>query len=1151
MDESSTSEQPQHHRVLTTRKLLQNMAQAILARDEKRLIALVTDCRVAMKLQKQRPQHLDDQAPALVEDETRDSQLRRPYFVDRVVDGCSRQTLMHLAVLSRSKSIISCCIAFGSETHRYEDAKGETPLTLAMSRFPCAVFALFDYGKNVRVDYRLSDQKALFERLRARQAAGLPDMDEDGEEEGQGAENREAAAAAMTPTRSLLHCAVTADSLTPMWEGRLDFIKRLVKHYRVSPDQQNEYGFTPAMWASQNADFLGFGEVHNICALLQSFTKNRGKHQKWAEKGQRSGASRQPSPAAAIPYPLPKSPAVRPGLPPLPSPSSQLRRRVDRPSRARSTSHRASTEMVEAPAPVGLLGSSAQRTVSPSPQGIHGESDPSTHMRSGESVALSHRTNLEEEAAATSERLSRSPSCLPPIATAMTTPNVILRMPLFLTRVDALRYHLQGPLTRITCLVLLLLLHCFVYMTDPTASTVQEFRLAIWCRGLNLVGMAWNGSAFFMGLVHTLCLLGGAVVGLVLLIYVVGYLVGMKLLQLPCAGAQSSTERAFLRVQFGLYYERFYKAAVFRSLPCMALVGTVVGLYLGAVVYNACIAAFWPGQASWAQMPPYLRGVPYDTAERFFWAVALCLNWYLLIFSADVMYQQGASSAFLPHYRFDRLSCIVDHAMYRWATRRLHRRRPTADTAEPQRTAALPPPSKIRCPSIEKTRVFLFWLACIIGWVVIASVFIILSAAEASTTRHYMAEAIAAAGNADSDTRRILLPSLSSTVLVWTRACLSILFASLSLTLLVIISLQDWGWPTLLSHPSIAVPGFSFTAHTSSIQMALIWVLGTMDGRTMVECLRLLWMAFYVENTAILGPTTAITAVEMPVVIQVLASWCSAPGIIALLLWIAAVLTTSLRWGSCAEDRPVDTVLYVSQLQSLAECRGLLWACWSSWASGVHLTAIPVPSVFGLLAHFCPQLPHWSAFRESATADTQGDAVANTSAFWCSGGAESVAAQALMKLIYECQLPLAPMYDKHWGATAEVVKGNHSVSDVSSSTLSSARSDESEYPLSPSQQCSRPVSPALQYDRRSHSRSAGRLHSSDGENVDTTAGLLRDLVINLSDIRSNLHEIRTIARRRRYHVIEKQLEARLSLLAYTNGYSMRHRRDKGGEKLRL
>lgn len=724
--------------VFTTSQFQRNLAQAMLNRDADRVGALLKLYRRLLDSQHDGRSEGDAAAattqgnvllagttqtavcvtppPELVEQsratrcillQADDNGLSSEGILDEVLDGESGYTLMHVAILTKRRSIVKTCLRFGTKVHAVEDAQGDTPLTLAMRRFPSVVPVLFSLGKSIDV-------------RRGRDGRRHPSL-------------------SVNSRQNLLHYAVAADHRTPRWSGRLNFLQCLVNQFGVDPTQEDAYGFTPLLWAREHEQWLGRTETTSIVTFLRKAAAKvrRRRQSAFAREGglprrrhscgtparvttpedditsddvhvdllyeltgltsavvHRRAPSPPPlrplTPIAAVrrcPSPLPRPPTSM-SRSPLPLPGSPeaaawtVREHpcsLDRHHRSQqprsATASRAPPvgfSVSPSPRPLTMSVSASLRRPPAAPLAPEGSTGASAsqrraycvHFPTGGSVSQLRTVSV---AAAASRFASVQRAVSQSVATALrgleeeepTCPAAVPRMTLNTTLTDTRMLAWRGPRARLLAVLLLLLLHCVSYAIDTSTSWYGEVRFDLWWLAVNMVGAGWAGSAFVMGLLHVLCCVAGVALGYLVAVYGVGEGLGIIALHLPIFGAQSTAERRFLRKELGVYHEAFYRVTR-RPRVFLAPVGVLCGLALSASVYNALVETWWGGQADWAKVQPVLRGVTPPRCLLLLWGLTLACDWLLLCALVDVMYQMGSLAIYLPHYTYGSLADAVD-----------------------------------------------------------------------------------------------------------------------------------------------------------------------------------------------------------------------------------------------------------------------------------------------------------------------------------------------------------------------------------------------------------------------------------------------------------------------------------------------------------
>lgn len=331
---------------------------------------------------------------------------------------------------------------------------------------------------------------------------------------------------------------------------------------------------------------------------------------------------------------------------------------------------------------------------------------------------------------------------------------------------DRARLFLQRPTTRCSFILALMFFHMIVYASDGADRGMRaQFRDAqwdFWFTAYNAIA-SWDSLSFLLGLTRFVCVFSGAILGAFLYYLVVHVLMGRVILRLPICGAQSITERAFLRKSFGNVYASLYEGASRGKYFALSL-GCIIGIYFGAKIYNALLYRFWPGQFLWALISPTIVGLDSVTALRGFWAGALALDWYILVFVCDIMYQQGFLNIYLPHSTFSsfagRINVVLRLGM-----------------------------SRLMETDIHTARLWLYWTSLSFGWALIALVFGLL---ECSAPAKLL----------------FVDPVFPMEPLFFTP-----FFSGICIFLECGILCQEWTWPTFQEHPFLYFPGGVISTH--------------------------------------------------------------------------------------------------------------------------------------------------------------------------------------------------------------------------------------------------------------------------------------------------------------------------------------------------
>ncbi|KAH9577763.1 hypothetical protein LSM04_003017 [Trypanosoma melophagium] len=403
---------------------------------------------------------------------------------------------------------------------------------------------------------------------------------------------------------------------------------------------------------------------------------------------------------------------------------------------------------------------------------------------------------------------------------------------------DSVRFFLEGPVTRLLCILLLLILHILEYAIDVADRGIEaqyrDAQFPFWFTIFNNIISCWVGSAFFMGLTHLACLAGAALIFAYLYYYAIHILLGKIVLRLPICGAISEAEEDFVQRSFGGYYLGFYKLSD-RGGYFAKFIGALIGIFAGAKVYNILLHRFWPGQVWWAVIKSTITGLDAITALVGFWVVTLLLDWYIFTFVIDLLYQQGSLNVYLPHHTFGGFAETINKVL-RWRKEI--------------------PLEK----DIYGIRMTLYWSSLLAGWLIIILVFVLLEI--------YRGPA-----------REVFLYPIIKTNWLGT----PVIFASLSICLECIIAAQEWTWPTFQKHPFLEFPGLVITTHHAFFLMLLLLFLFSLDLRFIGAHIDLMRQ----QPGGIKTEDALLLALEL------------IPAALGVIFIIILILRTSLWWGKC------------------------------------------------------------------------------------------------------------------------------------------------------------------------------------------------------------------------------------------------------------
>lgn len=587
----------------------------------------------------------------------------------------------------------------------------------------------------------------------------------------------------------------------------------------------------------------------------------------------------------------------------------------------------------------------------------------------------------------------------------------LLRMSLVTTPAQKIRWYLQGPTARLVMFAVLFLLHLVHNAMDISGSVQHVWRAELWGTVWNMLFSSWLLMTFFMGLIRVgLLIVFGIVLGYHVFPWLVGHWIGVRWLRLPLLGAQSIEEKNFERVAFGLFFSTFYDASQ-RYKILLRPIGVVGGVYIAAKVYNLCICLGYPEHYRvWATIPDTFYSGSLNTSSPWFyqsawltfWGLTFLLDVFAFVFAMDLMHQQGALNVYLPDYRYDQFANWIDGTVYPWLQTwprcapglllfpaRLHithpwkrwsslarevwhaisRRRHTETVASSgssaqeknrKRRDAFTSDGGVpsdhfhlrRSVSMMSFRVWWFWavttvLLCLLCFPLFLA---------AGLVRHRYTY-----GQIQPVSPAMLTLSTGTVVQGW--CCVAV--ASTAVLCLVVVSLQEWHWPSHTVNASLSYPGGLLPrtyAHPSLLFLVLLMGIGTLDLRAVVQNSRVLVLYAPHRGGAIVALILALL-----------------PALLGVLILLTATFSTSLR--------VLQRVLQREAAASQVECdatqtdgssggccarltrrwrtfRTRSYEVWKLWAMGKHLFALPVPAVFGVLRSLAPELPSWTLLEE-------------------------------------------------------------------------------------------------------------------------------------------------------------------------------------------
>lgn len=520
---------------------------------------------------------------------------------------------------------------------------------------------------------------------------------------------------------------------------------------------------------------------------------------------------------------------------------------------------------------------------------------------------------------------STSPFCAPSY----------FRLPLFhmsvvTTAVDRQRWRLQSLMSRLVLLGLLVLFHMLEYLLDTAGVVESRWDGGLWGMVIQTLFFHWSLDPFFMGFLRVgLWVFGACVVGYWLFPWLVGNVLGMRLLRLPILGATSMEEKKFMFRHFGPTFYFMYDASR-RYQVLLRPIGVVGGTYLAGTVFNVVgLRYFYPasytlwahlssyvglpqqGLDSWRWMwkvaarheatspffsasstlsasssssfwsdsgtggegnttmvhpspwcailetgafTPFPKEATYTSWWLCFWGFTIALDILVLVYVMELMFQQGALGAYLPHYTYDRFAHQVDTLWRRWGGGGGGKEKEMemvvkeeenedGETSPSQHSLSKPPypsssagrlvpdpslvfpsllhPSSSFCSSLLFYRVRVFWMVLLLLWLCgaapffIASGYFFLHSSSSSTTSlpplvvmgntHPTLLSSAAPLANILSLASALSPILTGGIIAKCFGCIFV--ASMAIFLLSFVALQEWNGPRHAPHPALAYPG--------------------------------------------------------------------------------------------------------------------------------------------------------------------------------------------------------------------------------------------------------------------------------------------------------------------------------------------------------